>query len=259
MRSERTHVIKLFKEGKSPQEIIEQTGKHLRAVLNSLDRGVFKGEFKSTDILFAVDESTRAVVTDVMENNDTGEWTDDDVRMLSKLCREAGHNINEDDLEIILRYHSKYFRFGDLYEDIRTIETTLYRHIERTLKETWGTDKWFNQIPSGPRDEMCKTFQKADTCFEHPFQAAHLPFLFKIIEGRKSVLRKPFDELLQGYFDLPKNKKSISTARDEWFKVITDTRNRIMHPIGPDPTVEQFTKTVEFRQFVVDSFERNQQ
>ena len=200
MSRKTTTVIKLFREGRTLQEINVQLPKTngIKSILASLDKGVLRGDIKSSDILFTVDKSTRAVVTEIMNNDESIDWDDATVEILQESCQKAGHDIDKHDLDVILRYHPKHFQYGDLYEDMRTIETTLHRYVEQTLKDKFG-EEWLECIPKKQKEDM-EQWHSDDPNSRCVFEKATLRNLFEIIKCKACDFKDEFGNYLKNHF-----------------------------------------------------------
>lgn len=193
-----SEVAKLVRGGQTPSEIASQIGVTVKSVVGYLHRAVGEGMLRRSDIYFAVPQERRA-----------------------------------SDPTLQIWYSDPAHALGDMYEDLRRIETALHLRIREALIRKFGDGEvgWWRQgIPEGVRVK-CQERRERDSddpC--EPFSYSDLLDLDAILENQWGVL----NDLVPDY---TANRKQLSKD----LRRLSRIRNKVMHPVrGAVPDEDDF-------------------
>ena len=101
-----------------------------------LDQLVGRGDLRRSDIFFSVPKHMRAAITkSLSEEQMPVPW------YISKVLKERGVEVEAEDVRVVLKYGDARHALGDMYEDIRAIETHLHARIRSALEEEYGKEE----------------------------------------------------------------------------------------------------------------------
>lgn len=196
--------LALMKQGKDPVEIAREMGITVTSVLDYLDRKTGAGQLRRSDIYFSVSRDRR----DAPPN-----------RLYA---------------EVVNRYADEASAYGDMYEDLRSIETTLHKLVRERLKEALGDEEkgWWRQgVPEGVRLKCQDRRERDEDPCSDPYGYTDLLDLARILEANW----KHFTSILPAA--LTDNRKQFLSDLGK----LNGIRNKVMHPVrGAPPTEDDF-------------------
>jgi hypothetical protein len=134
---------------------------------------------------------------------------------------------------VVKRYKDAASAYGDMYDDLRRLETRLHKIIRDRLTETYGTHDslwWHSGVPEQVRVK-CEERHRDGKRNREPYVYTDLLDLLSIIEANWLY----FKSRLPGHFgeDPKRLKRSLQK--------LNGIRNRIMHPVrDTEPTEDEF-------------------
>ncbi len=195
----------LFREGRNPAEIAKTLGLSLNSVFGYLNRAVGEGYLRRSDIYFSFPPKLRAKYAAVLR-----------------------------------QYADARVALGDMYEDIRRIETTLHGHIQKTLIGTYGEDEsgWWRQgVPQAVRVKCQERREKDldEPC--DPYCYTDLLDLAQIVESNWPLFKDQFSDKYST------NRKALL----DHLARLNRVRNKVMHPVrGLAPSEDDFDFVRQF-------------
>ncbi len=187
--------------GLTPAEIADELRIAHSTVLSYLETAVGKGLVRRSDIYFTLRRENHR----------------------SSMIRE--------DQQVAARFGSAAHAMGDMYEDLRDIETTLHGRIRSALERQYGPDKkdWWLQLPLETRNK-CNERCEEDNLSLDPYCYTDLLDLRKIVDKNWSVLQTEM-----GGFSSDKPRLMSELVR------LNRIRNMVMHPTrGTRPNEADF-------------------
>lgn len=223
----REETLDMLRNGLSPKEITQKRGVNINTTLGYLDQLVGRGDLRRSDILFSVQKDIRqAVITLAGPRKDP--WV-----VISSL-QQLGIKIDPEDVHTVLKYGDARHALGDMYEDIRTIETHLHQLIQETLEEEYGEELigWWRQGIPEPVRKGCVIRQEEDSDpVPDPYCYTDLLDLWHILDKQWTVLSKVLPD---------KMTASKQNLRRKLVRLNTIRRN-VMHPVrGVVPSEDDF-------------------
>jgi hypothetical protein len=215
----------------SPGAIRRIQGVTLVTILGYLEQGVGRGAIRRSDILFSVPAHTREAVIRLISDD---KKANKDSRQLAKELKARGMELDADDVEVVLGYRADRFAFGDMYEDIRAIETTLHRTVRQALEKEYvtGDDAWWREgVPLTIRQKCVTRREEDDDPVNDPYAYTDLLDLCKIAEREWKVVSA----------NLPKEVAANRKCFVEDMEHLNRIRRMVMHPVrGPSPSEDDF-------------------
>lgn len=233
----------LLRSGLSPKEIAKRQGVTLATILGYLDQLVGRGDVRRSDILFSVQKDVRQAVLSIAGNKTTSDsW--DIVHVQAKL-EEQGFDVDREDIHVVLKYGDARHALGDMYEDIRTIETYLHQLIRKGLEKEYGKGElcWWRQgVPETTR-KNCQLRREEDTePVADPYCYTELLDLANILNKQWNVLSKRLPK------DVAQNKHTLLSKLGH----LNTIRRNVMHPVrGVVPSEDDFEFVHELKQSLV--------
>jgi hypothetical protein len=229
--SKKDEAVRLLRFGMSPGAISGKQQVTLSTILKYLNQAVGDGTIRRSDILFSVPKQIRDEVFRLSTEGD--KWgTNSRYRRGKIVERLQAQNINatEDDIEVILQYRDKRFAFGDMYEDLRSIEIHLHSLLREALEQKYGEDWWHKGIPGQVR-KQCWSRKDKQKSENNPYTFTDLPDLERIAtEQWEAVSSK-----------VPQKVAVDSRQFADIIKQLNRIRRRVMHPVrGESPSDEDF-------------------
>jgi len=223
----REDTLSMLREGLSPKEITRARGVNINTTLQYLDQLVGQGQLRRSDILFTVPKKIRQVVTAFT-------FLREDPQAVTKSIQQGGFNIDTEDVHTVLKYGDASHALGDMYEDIRAIETYLHGVIGQALLDEYeGSEMgWWRQGIPGSVRKSCVIRQEEDSePVSDPYCYTDLLDLWQILDKQWNILSKVLPE------EITKNKQDL---RREMVRLNTIRRN-VMHPVrGVVPSEDDF-------------------
>ena len=163
---------------------------------------------------------------------DEDEKSNKDVRGISKELKVRGIEADTDDVEVVLRYRDTRFAFGDMYDDIRTIEIGLHALIRNALEATYGKDKWWRHgVPLAVRVKCRTRHEEDDDPVSDPFGYTDVLDLCKIAEKEWKVIGPKLPK------EVAANRKGFAEDLGQLNRI----RRMVMHHIrGATPSEDDF-------------------
>lgn len=194
-------VAERIARGLTPAQIADDLKIAHSTTLSYLETAVGKGLVRRSDIYFTLRRGTRR----------------------SPMTRE--------DQQVVIRFGSAAHATGDMYEDLRDIETTLHGRIRSALEKRYGMERkdWWLQLPLGTRNK-CNERCEEDSLSLDPYCYTDLLDLRKIVDKNWSVLQTEM-----GGFSSDKPRLMSELVK------LNRIRNMVMHPArGTRPTEADF-------------------
>lgn len=191
-------VAELVQSGLTPTEIAGRLGVTVESVEGYLHRAVGEGLLRRSDVYFSVPRNNRG------SDRTLRLWFSDPARAL-----------------------------GDMYEDLRRIETGLHAKVREALIREYGDGEagwWRKGIPEGVRVKCQERRERDpdDPC--EPFSYSDLLDLDKTLEDQWRLLKDLFP-------DYTANRKQLSKD----LRQLSRIRNKVMHPVrGMVPDEDDF-------------------
>lgn len=199
----REETVELIWQGKTPGEIARTMGVNIKTTLAYLDQMVGQGCIRRSDILLTIPAERRR------------------------------KPIDPNDQMVVLKYGEVSKLLGDVYEDVRFIETSLHDHIKCVLEATYGPGEagwWRASVPENIRQE-CVNRREED---KEPVD----PYCYTDLLDLKTILDKQWAALGQ---TLPKKMASDKKKLIEDLVRLNEVRRVVMHPVrGVAPSEEDF-------------------
>lgn len=193
MQNRIAQVAAYVNEGLPPRDIAKEIGVGFGTVFDYLDRAVGRGLIRRSDVYFTLSEERRASPSD--------NWS----------------------RETVKRYGSSAHMLGDMYEELRTIETLLHTVIKMALivKYGDGEDGWWHQgIPISVR-QKCQQRREDDS----PPKAE--PFGYTDLIDLHDILSKEWSALHSIVTKEASRKPEMLKA----LKSLNHVRKKVMHPV----------------------------
>ncbi|GJM43223.1 MAG: hypothetical protein DHS20C21_00650 [Gemmatimonadota bacterium] len=191
-------VTELVRAGLTPGEIAHELDVTVASVEGYLHRAVGEGLLRRSDIYFSVPRERRS-------SDDT----------LQRWYTDPTHAL------------------GDMYDDLRNIETTLHEKIGQALVGRYGDGEagWWRQgVPEKVRVKCAERRERDRDNPCRPFGYSDLLDLDAILEHQWTLLKDLFPDYAPNRKDLSKDLRKLSRIR-----------NKIMHPVrGLVPGDDEF-------------------
>jgi hypothetical protein len=147
-----------------------------------------------------------------------------------------------EDILVVIKYGDSRHALGDMYEDLRTIETHLHDLIRETLIEEYGEGElewWRKGIPLSLRQTCQSRREEDEDPVDDPYCYTDLLDLWNILDKQWNVLKRALPESMTA------NKH---TLRERFLRLNLIRRN-VMHPIrGLTPSEDDFEFIREFKE-----------
>lgn len=208
----------LLKEGNSPNKIAQEMKISLTSVKQYLYLKVGEGKIRRSDIVFSIDEEVRNKIESIISQHQQNLIPP--YRIFHLLTKE-GERINQDDVKIYCELRDARVSLGDMYEDIRNIETQLHSKIKKILIEEFGEENWWrNGVPVEIRRSAADSQEKDAEPIDKYCYTSFID-LKKILDAKWVIFSK---SLLK---DVASNKRKLLTHLDKLNRI----RNSVMHPV----------------------------
>ena len=232
----REETLQMLWQGLSPKEIAHAKRVTISTTLGYLDQLVGRGDLRRSDIFFSVPKEIRTVIPTSLINSEL--YT---IQEVSNLLKQGGIDADPEDIMVLLKYGDSRHALGDMYEDVRTIETHLHQIIRDTLIETHGEGEiewWRKGIPL-PIRQTCQSRREEDEDpVEEPYCYTDLLDLWHIIDKQWNT----FKDVLPDTFKTDKHNLRNKLLR------LNLIRRQVMHPVrGVIPSEEDFEFIRDFK------------
>ncbi len=213
----REETLGLLREGHSPKEIARIKRVNINTTLAYLDELVGRGALRRSDIFFSISKEIR---NDYQENIS---------------------NADNEDILVIRKYGNARTALGDMYEDIRDIETYLHLSIRSALIVAYGegeTGWWRMGIPVTIRQNCQSRREAEDEPVTDPYCYTDLLDLWQILDKQWKVLKNVFPNVVTS----DKQNLRLNLIR------LNSIRRKVMHPVrGLIPTEDDFEFIRDFK------------
>jgi hypothetical protein len=232
----REESLQLLWQGLSPKEIAHAKGVSIDTTLGYLDQLVGRGDLRRSDIFFSVPKSIRNSIPASLISS--GSFT---IQAISNLLKQTNIDVDTEDILVMIKYGDSRHALGDMYEDVRTIETHLHQIIRDTLIEKYGEGEmeWWRQGIPLPIRQTCQSRREEDEDpVEEPYCYTDLLDLWHILDKQWIILKDSIPDEFKG------DKRSL---RDKLIR-LNRIRREVMHPVrGIIPSEEDFDFIREFK------------
>jgi hypothetical protein len=230
----REDTLRMLRDGLSPKEITKARGVNINTTLGYLDQLIGRGDLRRSDIFFSVPKHIRDAIPISLSIGRT-------IQEFSNLIRKLNINADSEDVIVVMKYGDSRYALGDMYEDIRTIETHLHQIIQEALEEKYGDEfiDWWRQGIPEPIRKNCVVRQEEDPePVPDPYCYTDLLDLWQILDRQWKTLKDALPDSFKA------NKKELQTSL---FR-LNLIRRQVMHPVrGVIPSEEDFEFIREFK------------
>jgi hypothetical protein len=135
-------VLQMFRDGKSAGEISVVRGTSMYITISNLLRLIGQGKPCRSDVFYSIPRERREPVTTIIDVGVTA-----DPQRVKKELERGGHAIPLVDVQVVCAFYDKDAAFGDMYEDLRSIECELHWLVRHILVERFGGGEsgWWRQ------------------------------------------------------------------------------------------------------------------
>src|SRR6266545_3299041 len=208
----------MFRDGRSLGEISVARHTSVHVTIGSLLRLIGQGKLRRSDVFYSVPREWREPVITII---DVGVAADPQ-RIRTEL-EQNGCAVPLADVQIVCAFYDKDSAFGDMYEDIRSIECELHWLVRRILEERFGEAEsgWWRQgVPEPIRVELQRRREEDPEPLAEPYFYTDLMHLWKLIEKNWAVM---VERLPRSARDKPRLKADLLQ--------LNRIRNQVMHPV----------------------------
>ena len=227
----REEVLELFRQGLDPVQISAQRGTTVQTTIGYLHQLVGRGDLRPSDVLFSMSRDRRDAIASLLDAERPP--AEQRLRPIKEALEQQGMAVTWDELRVVIAFHNPDAPWGDMYEDIRSIECELHRLVRRVLEDRYGSDEsgWWRQgIPAEIRVECQRRREEDPAPAPEPWCYTDLKHLERIIDRRWSLVAERLP--------LPAERKREVLADLARLNAI---RNQVMHPVrGEQPDEDDF-------------------
>lgn len=224
----REEVLQLFLNGRTPGEIAAERGTAISDTIRTLEQLIGQGLLRRSDVLFTVPAERREIVRRELLLTSSR-----DQRAIQRKLLAEGHDVPLSEVYTVVAFHSIDAAYGDMYEDVRTIEVELHWLLRRLLEEEYGDGElgwWRKGIPETVRTELARRREADDDPAPEPYCYTDLMHLIAIIEKNWNLVSQR----------LPKHARDKRQLKADLVR-LNRIRNQVMHPVrGLEPREEDF-------------------
>jgi len=229
--------LKMLREGLSPKEITRARGVNINTTLGYLDQLVGRGDLRRSDIFFSVPKDIRnAIPASLIKGRIMT------IQEVSSLLKKRHINADPEDIIVVIKYGDSRHALGDMYEDVRAIETHLHELIREALIEKYGEGElewWREGIPLSIRQNCQSRREEDEDPVEDPYCYTDLLDLWHILDKQWNILK----DALPDSFKVNRQGLRSSLLR------LNLIRRQVMHPVrGVIPSEEDFEFIREFKE-----------
>ncbi|MGH9524470.1 MAG: Swt1 family HEPN domain-containing protein [Terriglobales bacterium] len=217
MPSPRFRIAELLRNGTSPSRIAGEMNMSLGSVMNQLYRLVGEGSLRRSDILFTLDPAARKQIETIVQERGTVQFG-----KIRRYLKDAGYDINDDDLRLYLKLRDARVDLGDTYELIRDLELNLHKFIRQGLTKEYGNENWWREgVPLHVREDCALVNERDPEPASDLFCYTTVMHLFMVLDKKWSTLSE----------FLPPSLRSDKQAFLADLKRLNGIRNKVMHPV----------------------------
>jgi len=216
----------------------------MTALANSTIRSYFfdavnEGRLKRHEILYSINEKNR----NKFESYISKYQSPDIYKIKARLGLER-ESVDALELQLYFDFRDARIGLGEMYENIRFIETKLHSSIKNFLVDKFGENDngwWRKGIPTKIRTELSKRFEEDDNPATHQYCYTNLIHLKDIIENNWNDLKSIIPK------NISNDRKNLSKKLVELNKI----RNYVMHPVkGIDPTLDDYQFVINLMKYL---------
>src|SRR6266545_190628 len=226
----RDEVLEMFRSGLDPIQISSARGTTVQTTIGYLEQLVGRGHLRRSDVLFSTRKERRDPITRLLDGAARG---DGRLTPLKEALEQQGHDVTWEELRVVVSFHQPEAPFGDMYEDVRTIECGLHRMVRSVLEEQFGDGEagWWRQgVPINIRQD-CQVRREEDL---HP---AAEPWCYTDLKHLERIIDRRWSMIAAHLPVRPEDKQSV--LRD--LARLNQIRNQVMHPVRAErPSEEDF-------------------
>lgn len=216
----REETLEALRDGLTSQ-ISRQRGVTLDTTLQYLNQMIGEGKLRRSDILFAIPRETR--------------------RAIAEANGARPPNVSPEDQYVVHLYGDAVHALGDMYSDLREVETTLHTFIQTHLKSRLGPSEsewWRKGVPVQIRKNCQVRREEDDEPAAEPYCYTDLLDLGRIIEDNWSSFQGCLSEPFRN------NRKQLL----DQLRRLNGIRRAMMHPVRRNaPTEDDFDSVRAFK------------
>lgn len=233
----REEVLELFREGLDPMQISEVRETTVQTTIGYLEQLVGRGRLRRSDVLFSIPRERREPVMRLLSGDEPHEGR---LTPLMETLERNGHRVSWAELRVVVAFYDAASSYGDMYEDLRSIECELHRLLRRILEERFGgggSGWWRSGVPLDVRQE-CQRRREED-----PYPAAE-PWCYADLKHLERIVDRLWVVVVEHLPVRPEDKRTVVTNLARLNRI----RNQVMHPVrGEQPDEEDFEFVRGFR------------
>jgi len=217
----REETLEALRRGLTPGQISKQKGVSLSTTLAYLNQMVGEGKLRRSDIFFSIPHEVRQVIAES-----------------GSVCPPE---VSEADFKVVQAYGDGAHALGDMYDDLREVETFSHSFIKELLVQKHGDSEsgwWRKGIPETIRKACQLRREEDDEPADDPYCYTDLLDLGRIIEYSWS----DFQSYLGSSYRA--NRKQFL----EDLRRLNGIRRKVMHPVrGTAPNQDDFEFVRSFK------------
>lgn len=230
--------VKLLMSGFPPHRISRKLGTSVNVVMNILYRAVGEGEIRRSDIALSYPKTFRAKADKLVDEH----GRPFPFGVYAHVLGKNDTNEMRKSLHAYLFLRDACVAFGDMYDYLRGIESTLHKAIRNVLLSEYGEPDWWRKGVPTPIRTVCAPLYENDTD-PAPHQYCYTTFI-----QLHTILDKRWDLFLNAIVEPKRVSKRVllrSLTR------LNGIRNSVMHPVrGVDPSESDFLFVREFHKML---------
>ncbi|NOZ64515.1 MAG: hypothetical protein GXO71_06255 [Caldiserica bacterium] len=215
-------VAKLIKQGYDPAKIAQSRKVSEDITLRTLRRLVGEGRLRRSDIFYSIPKEKRHLIEETIRKRYRGKKVSPDG--VTRSLRRRGVDIAWIEVAIFINYHEDASTaFGDLYQDIRSIEIYLHDLIRKALEEAFGPGEagwWRKGVPLRIRQKCQERREEDEESPSQPWDYTDLLDLGYIMEKHWVIFQKV----------LPKQVSNRKRLLSDILH-LNEIRRVVMHPV----------------------------
>lgn len=232
----RDDTVRLVRSGLSPGQVAEKMGVNPKTTLAYLDEMVGRGWIRRSDIFFTVPKEIRNTVLKMLENRPTAA-----PEHIASLLDNSGISVKLGDVFAVVKYRDSQNALGDMYEDIREIETRLHSRIREVLEHKFGKAEsgwWRKGIPEEIRKDCQSRREEDEDALSDPYCYTDLMHLWLILKSQWTIFQP----------ELPNTVSADRKKLGDDIQRLNVIRRIVMHPVrGKIPSEDDFDFVRDFK------------
>lgn len=232
----RDDTVRLIKSGLSPGQVAEKMGVNPKTTLAYLDEMVGRGWIRRSDIFFTVPKPIRKAVLQILEKAPTAA-----PEYVTSRLNNSGTPVTLGDVFAVVKYRDAQHALGDMYEDIREIETKLHSRIREVLERKFGKGEsgWWRKGISEKIRKDCQSRREEDKdALLEPYCYTDLIHLWSIMDSNWATFQP----------ELPSKVNTNKKQLGDDIQHLNTIRRIVMHPVrGITPSEDDFDFIRDFK------------